>query len=59
VHRVAVVTLALVWTHGVLTGSDTAALLAVYLVTGALVVGLAVLRHVARTAGPLPERVAS
>jgi hypothetical protein len=53
VHKVAAVSLVLIWTHGVLAGSDTPALLAMYIVTGAAVVGLAASRYVARTP---PER---
>ena len=55
VHKVAAVSLLLVWGHGVLAGSDSAALLAVYLSTGALVLLLGVSRYVARTTG---DRVA-
>ena len=33
-HKIAAVSLALVWTHGVLAGSDTPALLAMYVISG-------------------------
>jgi len=39
----------LVWVHGVLAGGDTAALLALYLATGALVVFAAGSRYMSRT----------
>ena len=49
IHKVAIVSLVLVWVHGVLAGSDTPALLVMYIATGALIVGLAVSRYTART----------
>ncbi len=49
VHKFAAVSLVLVWAHSILAGSDTPALLAVYLGTGGLVLALAVSRYVART----------
>ena len=48
-HKVAAVSFALIWTHGVLAGSDTVALLAGYVITGALVLGVAASRYLART----------
>ena len=48
-HKVAAVSLALIWTHGVLAGSDTPALLVMYVVTGAAVIGVAASRYLART----------
>lgn len=45
VHKVAIVSLVLVWLHGVLAGIDTPTLLAMYVVTGGLVVALAVSRY--------------
>jgi hypothetical protein len=48
-HKVAAVSLALIWTHGVLAGSDTPALLVMYVVTGAAVMGVAASRYLART----------
>ena len=42
IHRVAIVSLVLIWTHGLLAGSDTPALLFMYLISGAVVVGVAV-----------------
>jgi len=49
IHKVAAVSLALIWTHGVLAGSDTPALLVMYVVTGAAVIGVAASRYLART----------
>jgi hypothetical protein len=48
-HKVAAVSLALIWAHGVLAGSDTPALLVMYVVTGAAVMGVAASRYLART----------
>ena len=45
VHKVSSVAFVLVWWHGVLAGTDTPVLLAVYGVTGLLVVGLGVSRY--------------
>lgn len=58
VHKVAVVTMVLVWGHGVLAGIDTPSLLWLYLVTGAAVLCLAVWRYVARTPRDLVEELA-
>jgi hypothetical protein len=49
VHKVAAVILVLAWAHGLLAGSDSAALSALYLVTGAGVAVLAGWRYLART----------
>lgn len=49
IHKVAVVALGLVWLHGLQAGADSAALLTVYLGTGAVVLVLAVSRYVARS----------
>jgi hypothetical protein len=49
IHKVAAVSLVLVWVHGVLAGSDTVVLLVLYLVTGAVVAVLALSRYAART----------
>lgn len=49
IHKIAIVSLALIWGHSVWAGSDTPALLTTYLVTGAGVVALAVSRYTART----------
>ncbi|MDO8121941.1 hypothetical protein Q6346_11530 [Isoptericola sp. b490] len=49
IHKVAVVTLGLVWVHSVLAGSDAVALRGFYLATGAAVIALAVTRYAART----------
>ncbi len=48
VHKVAAVSLALAWAHGVLAGTDSAALMTMYLGTGLAVVGLAIWRYLAR-----------
>lgn len=53
VHKVAALSLVLVWGHSVLAGSDTPALLAVYLGTGGLVLALATSRYTARTSADL------
>jgi hypothetical protein len=49
IHKVAIVSLALVWLHGILAGIDTPVLLAMYVVTGALVVFVAVSRYTTST----------
>jgi hypothetical protein len=49
IHKVAVISLVLVWVHGVLSGSDTPTLLVMYLATGAGVIALAITRYAART----------
>ena len=49
VHKVAAVSLVLVWAHSVLAGSDTPQLLALYVTTGGAVLLLAASRYVART----------
>jgi hypothetical protein len=41
--------LALVWAHGILAGIDTPAIVAMYVLTGGAVVGLAVSRYVSTT----------
>ena len=45
VHRVALAAFALAWAHGVLSGTDTRALLPIYAVSGALVALLAASRY--------------
>ena len=45
IHRVALVAFALAWGHGVLSGTDTRALLPIYAVSGALVALLAASRY--------------
>jgi hypothetical protein len=50
-HRLASVAFVLIWCHGVLAGSDTPRLRALYLVSGVVVAGLAVSRR-AMSAGP-------
>jgi hypothetical protein len=49
IHKVAVVSLVLMWVHGVLAGNDTFALRWLYLSTALLVVVVAISRYVART----------
>jgi hypothetical protein len=48
-HKVAALSLVLVWVHGVLSGSDSRLLTAVYVASGAGVALLAVSRYAART----------
>lgn len=48
-HKIAVVSLVLIWIHGVLAGGDTPALLGLYIGTAALVVAVAASRYMART----------
>ena len=47
-HKIAALTLMLVWVHGVLAGSDTPALLGAYIATGAFVLAVALWRYNAR-----------
>lgn len=49
IHKVAAVSLVLVWGHGVLAGSDTRLVVLLYLVSGAVVVAVALSRYAART----------
>ncbi|HET7900990.1 MAG TPA: hypothetical protein VFL59_07355 [Candidatus Nanopelagicales bacterium] len=49
VHKVSIGALVLVWLHGMLAGIDTPAIVAMYVVTGGAVVGLAVSRYLATT----------
>jgi len=49
VHKAAAISLVLVWAHSVLAGSDTPALLALYLGSGGVVLVLALSRYAART----------
>jgi hypothetical protein len=49
IHKVAAVSLVLVWAHGVLAGSDTRVIVLLYLTTGLVVVLLALSRYAART----------
>jgi hypothetical protein len=48
IHRTATVALALIWAHGVLTGSDVEALRPIYVISGLFVVFLAISRRLAR-----------
>ena len=55
VHRLATPSFAAAWLHGVLAGTDTAALRSVYAISGMVVLGLIVTRHLSETAtGPAP-----
>jgi hypothetical protein len=63
VHKVAALTFVLVFVHGLLAGSDTPALLGMYVGSGLLVLGSALSRYVARRPAildepPLPEGAA-
>ena len=49
VHKVAIVSLVLVWFHGVLAGIDTPPLLGMYVVSGGVVVAVAVSRYTTST----------
>jgi hypothetical protein len=49
VHKVALVSLVLVWFHGMLAGIDSPVLVSMYVLTGGAVVGLAVSRYVSTT----------
>lgn len=49
IHKAAVVSLVLVWMHGVLGGGDTSALRWLYILTGLLVAAVALSRYAART----------
>lgn len=53
-HRVAAVSFVLIWLHGVLAGSDTAALLWLYLGTGMLVVLAAASRYFSKPVDSYP-----
>jgi len=48
-HKVSALALVLVWLHGVFSGSDSATLTTMYVLTGAAVVALAVSRYVTTT----------
>jgi predicted ferric reductase len=52
-HKVAAISLVLIWLHGVFAGSDTPALLALYLASGAIVLVAAAHRYLARGRVPL------
>jgi hypothetical protein len=52
VHRLAFATLALVWLHGILAGSDTRVLLPIYVTTGVITTLLWLTRRLVRPATP-------
>lgn len=58
IHKVALVSLVLVWAHGLQAGADSAPLRVMYLVTGGAVLVLAVSRYVSRTPTDLVEELA-
>jgi hypothetical protein len=51
IHKVAAISLVLVWAHGVMAGADTPTLLWFYLVTAAGILALAASRYIVRTPG--------
>ena len=51
IHKVAAISLVLVWAHGVMAGADTPTLLWFYLVTAAGILTLAASRYIVRTPG--------
>lgn len=55
IHKVAIVALVLVWVHAVRSGSDTPALLVMYLASGAFVLALAATRYVAPSSRDLRD----
>jgi hypothetical protein len=59
IHKIASVSLLLVWAHGVTAGIDTPSLLALYLATGGAVLALAMWRYVARTPAELVDELVS
>ena len=58
-HKVAIISLLLVWFHGVLAGIDTPALLGMYIVTGVAVLLLAISRYVTKTTNDGVEELAA
>ncbi len=59
IHKVSALSLVLVWVHGVLAGSDTRLILAVYLTTGPALALLALSRYAARTPADRVEELTS
>lgn len=59
IHKVASLSLVLIWLHGVLGGSDTRRLASLYVITGMLVVGVAVTRYTARSKADLVAELKS
>ena len=57
-HKVSALALALVWLHGLFSGSDSAALLTMYVLTGGAVIALAVSRYTATTPADRVEQLA-
>lgn len=56
VHRLASLSFATVWLHGVLAGSDTAAMLPIYVITGAMALAMWITRRI--TARPVSRPAA-
>jgi hypothetical protein len=56
-HKIAAVSLVLVWVHGVLAGGDTTALRVLYLGSAVVVLAVAGSRYVARTPAEVAEEV--
>jgi DMSO/TMAO reductase YedYZ heme-binding membrane subunit len=48
-HKAAGLTWVLAWLHSVLSGSDTAVIVILYIVTGVMVLGMAIWRYSAKT----------
>jgi hypothetical protein len=57
-HKVSALALVLVWLHGLFSGSDSAALLTLYVLSGAAVIALAVSRYTATTPADRVEQLA-
>lgn len=53
IHRIAVISFGLVWFHGVFAGADAPALRGFYLLTGGIILALAVSRRLARPPHPV------
>ena len=57
IHKVAIVSLVLIWAHSLWAGTDTSVLLIIYAATGALVIIAAVLRYTATTPSDMAEEI--
>jgi hypothetical protein len=53
IHKIAIVSLVLVWFHGMLAGIDTPLLLVLYIITGGAIIALALSRYLSK--GPRDE----